>query len=192
MRQLIYTMFITNNRDSFHFWWHENFVKHQNVSKCYDQDCSNHCKRVLETAKHAYANKTKETITSQKLGSQDFRQIVNSVLKKGKSVIPPLFNSPEVLFSASDKAKLLKMFLRTLILMTQVSLYLFFHFLILNRLYDCNRLYGFSVSIPRCHKDVYVKSFFPCTARLVNSLPIECFPLTYDLSCFNCRSNRYF
>ena len=27
------------------------------------------------------------------------------------------------------------------------------------------------------------KSFFPHTARLWNSLPIECFPLTYDLNC---------
>ena len=33
---------------------------------------SNHCKRVLEAAKLAYATKTKESITSQKLGSQDF------------------------------------------------------------------------------------------------------------------------
>ena len=30
----------------------------------------------------------------------------NSVLKKGKSTILPLFNGPEVLSSASDKAKL--------------------------------------------------------------------------------------
>ena len=41
-----------------------------------------------------------------KLGSLDFWQIANSVLNKGKSVIPPLFNGPEVLSSASDKAKL--------------------------------------------------------------------------------------
>ena len=44
----------------------------------------------------------KEAITSQKLGSQDFWQIDNSVLKIGKSAIPPLFNSPEVLSSASS------------------------------------------------------------------------------------------
>ena len=67
---------------------------------------SNHCKRVLEVAKLAYANKTKESINSQKLGSRDFWQIANSVLNKGKSTIPPLFNGPEVLSSASDKAKL--------------------------------------------------------------------------------------
>ena len=45
-------------------------------------------------------------ITSQKLGTQDFWPIANSVLNKGKSAIPPEFNSSEVLSSASDKAKL--------------------------------------------------------------------------------------
>ena len=54
-----------------------------------------------------------------------------------------------------------------------------------------DRLHDFSVTIPRCYKDVYVNSFFPCTARLWNSLPIECFPLTYDLSGFKSRINRY-
>ena len=66
----------------------------------------NRCKRVLEVAKLAYANKRKESITSQKPGSRDFCQIANSVLNKGKSAIPPLFNGLEVLSSASDKAKL--------------------------------------------------------------------------------------
>ena len=47
-----------------------------------------------------------------------------------------------------------------------------------------DRLHDFSVTIPRCYKDVYVNSFFPRTAKLWNSLPIECFPLTYDLSGF--------
>ena len=36
------------------------------------RQASNSCKRVLEDAKLAYANKTKESITSQKLGSHDF------------------------------------------------------------------------------------------------------------------------
>ena len=54
-----------------------------------------------------------------------------------------------------------------------------------------DRLHDFSVTIPRCYKDVYVNSFFSCTARLWNSLPIECFPLTYDLSGFKSRINRY-
>ena len=56
--------------------------------------------------KITYANKIKEFITSQKLGSRDFWQITNSVLNKGKSAILPLFIGSEVLSSASDKAKL--------------------------------------------------------------------------------------
>ena len=73
----------------------------------------------------AYA--TKDSMTSQKRGSRDFWRIANSVLNKGKFAIPPLFNGPEVLSSASDKAKLFaeKTFLRTPILMTVVSLYVF-------------------------------------------------------------------
>ena len=75
-------------------------------SKVKFRQASNRCKRVLEAAKLAYANTTKESITLQKVGSQDFWQIAISVLNKGKSAIPPLFNSLKVLSSASDKAKL--------------------------------------------------------------------------------------
>ena len=67
---------------------------------------SNCCKKVLEAAKLAYANKIKESITSQKLASRDFWRIANSVLNKGKYAIPSLFNGLEVLSFASDKAKL--------------------------------------------------------------------------------------
>ena len=49
----------------------------------------------------------------------------------------------------------------------------------------------FSVTIPRCYKDVYVKSLFLLTARLRNLLPIKCFPLTYDLNGFKYRINRH-
>ena len=73
-------------------------VKFRQASNCY--------KRLLEAAKLAYANKTKQSITSQKLGSHDFLQVANSVPNKGKSAIPPLFNGLEVLSSASDKAKI--------------------------------------------------------------------------------------
>ena len=72
-------------------------------SKVKFRQVSNICKCVLEAAKLAYSNKTKESITYQKLGSHDFWRIANSVLNKGKSAIPPLFNSPKVLSSASDK-----------------------------------------------------------------------------------------
>ena len=47
-----------------------------------------------------------ESITFKKFGSRDFSQIASSILNKGKSAIPPLFNGLEVLSSASDKAKL--------------------------------------------------------------------------------------
>ena len=52
-------------------------------------------------------------------------------------------------------------------------------------------LHGFSVTIPRCYKDVYVNSFFPRTTTLWNSLPIECFPFTFDLNDFKSRINRH-
>ena len=54
-----------------------------------------------------------------------------------------------------------------------------------------NRLHDFSVTIPKCYKDAYINSFFPRTARLWNSLPIECFPLMYDLNGFQSRINRH-
>ena len=74
-------------------------------SKVKFRQASNRCRRVLEAAKLAYANKTKESITSQKLHSQDFWQIATSVLNKSKSAIPPLLNELEVLPSAYDEAK---------------------------------------------------------------------------------------
>ena len=54
-----------------------------------------------------------------------------------------------------------------------------------------DRLHDFSVTIPICYKAVYVNSFFPRTARLWNSLPIERFPLTYHLNGFKSRINRH-
>ena len=41
-------------------------------SKVKFRQASNRCKRVLEAAKLTYATKTKESITSQKLGSRNF------------------------------------------------------------------------------------------------------------------------
>ena len=60
------------------------------------RQASNRCKTVLEAAKLAYANKTKESIASQKLASRDFWRIANNVLNKSKSALPPLFNHPKV------------------------------------------------------------------------------------------------
>ena len=54
-----------------------------------------------------------------------------------------------------------------------------------------DRLHDFCVTIPRCYRDIYVNSFFLRTARLWNSLAIECFLLTYDLGVFKFRINRH-
>ena len=43
-------------------------------------------------------------------------------------------------------------------------------------------MHDLSVAIPRCNNDVYVNSFVPRIARLGNSLPAKCFPLTDDLN----------
>ena len=82
------------------------YRKNKSATKVNFRQASNRCKRVFEAFKLAYANKTKDSITYQNLGCHDFWRIANSVLSKGKSVIPPLFNGLEVLSSASDKAKL--------------------------------------------------------------------------------------
>ena len=85
---------------------------------------SNRCKRILKGTKLAYANKTKESITSQKLGPCEFWRIANSVLNKDKSALPPLVNIAEMLSSSllhlMKQNCLLKTFLRTLILITRI------------------------------------------------------------------------
>ena len=53
-----------------------------------------------------------------------------------------------------------------------------------------DRLHNFLSPFPDVTR-MYVSNFFPRTAKLWNSLPIECFPLTYDLSGFNSRINRH-
>ena len=55
-----------------------------------------------------------------------------------------------------------------------------------------DRLNDFSVTTPRCYRDVYVNSFFPRTAMLWNFLPIKCFPLNYDLNGFKSRITDIF
>ena len=106
--ELIYISLIENIRSSLiHLHGFRVYQKDKSSdSKVKFRQASNRCKRVLEAAKLSYANRTKEFITSQKLGSREFWRIANSVLSKGKSAVPSLFNGPEVLSSASDKAKL--------------------------------------------------------------------------------------
>ena len=58
-----------------------------------------------------------------------------------------------------------------------------------------DRLHDFSITIPRCYKEVYVNSFFPRTAKFWDSLPISLL-LTFDLNGFlngfKFRINRHF
>ena len=60
-------------------------------------------KGFLKLPNLVYANKTKESITLQILGSSGFQWIISSLLNQGKSAVLPLFNGPEVLSSASYK-----------------------------------------------------------------------------------------
>ena len=111
---------IVHRNHFFHFYQQNKFSE----SKLKFKQASNRCNRVLEPAKLAYATKTKESITSQKLGSQDFWP--NSVLKKGKSLC--LLYSMDrrcCLLHLIKQNHLLKTFPRTQILMTLLSLYLF-------------------------------------------------------------------
>ena len=39
MRELVNSMFISNNRPSIHLWGKKNLVKPQKVSKYYENDC---------------------------------------------------------------------------------------------------------------------------------------------------------
>ena len=54
-----------------------------------------------------------------------------------------------------------------------------------------DKLHDVSVTISRCYKDVYVNSFFSHAARHLNSLPIERFPLTYNLNGFQSTISRH-
>ena len=58
------------------------YQREKSDSKVKFRQASNRCERVPQEVKLAYANKTKESITSQKLGSRDFWRIANSVLNK--------------------------------------------------------------------------------------------------------------
>ena len=92
--------------------------------KVKSRQTSNCCKRVLQAAKLAYATKTKESITSQKLGSLDFWQIANSFFNKDKSAyLLYLTDWRFCLLHLVKQSYLLKTFLRTLILMALVSLF---------------------------------------------------------------------
>ena len=95
-------------------------------SKVKFRQASNHCKTVLEATKLAYANKKKSPLLPQNLALMTFGELLIVFLTR--------VNLLYLLYSVTRRCCLLhlikqncflKTFLRTLILMTQVSLYLF-------------------------------------------------------------------
>ena len=98
---------------------HRSYQQNKSESKVNFRQASNHCRRILEAAK-LYANKTKESITSQKLDSWNFWRITFRSYTY-KSAIPRRC----CLLHLIKQNCLLKTFLGTLNLMSQVSLYQF-------------------------------------------------------------------
>ena len=87
---------------------------------------SNSCKMVPRAAKLAYANKTKESITSQKLDSWDYGKLLIVFSTKVNLLYLPYSTAWKCcLLHFIQQNYLLNFFLRTLILINQISLYLF-------------------------------------------------------------------
>ena len=54
-----------------------------------------------------------------------------------------------------------------------------------------DRLHDFSVTILKYYKGLHFSCFFSRTARLWNCLPVESFPVTYDLNSWKSKINRH-
>ena len=96
-------------------------------SKIKFRQASNHCERVSEVARFAYANKTKGSITSQEIGSCNICRIANRLSTK-VNLLCYLYSTAWkfCLLYVIKQNFLLKTFMGTLILITQLSLNLFF------------------------------------------------------------------
>ena len=84
--EFLFIILISNESDKINHFLHLYKQNKFSEAKAKFRQTNNRCKRVLEAAKLSYANKTREFITSQKLGSCDFWRIAS------KSAIPPLLN----------------------------------------------------------------------------------------------------
>ena len=97
--------------------------KRINLLKAKLRQANNCCKRALEVTGFAYANQTKESITSKKLGSQHFWRIAKVFLIKVNLLYLSYSTTWRCcLLHLIKQNYLLTTFVRTLILMTQVSL----------------------------------------------------------------------
>ena len=90
------------------------------------RQASNRCKRVLKAAKHAYVNKIKGLLLPRNLAVMTFGDVL-IVFSTRVNLLNHLFSRAQrcCLLHLIKQNCLLKTFLRTLILMVQVSLYLF-------------------------------------------------------------------
>ena len=80
MRQLVYTLFISNNHPSFHLWWKENLVKHQKVSKYYETDC-----RVLSKIRASRARAVEEMVMRKLTKNYTYLKILVPYVKNETS-----------------------------------------------------------------------------------------------------------
>ena len=93
MRQLVYTMFNTNNHASFYLRWKEKLVKYQNVLKYYVHDCTNS----ITFSSVSYVNKRSSLIfVSNKFQKQPIADIFqNRCSQKSRNIHKkaPVFES---------------------------------------------------------------------------------------------------
>ena len=102
------------------------YQKDKSDSKVKFRQASNRCKRVLEAAKLAYSNKNKSLLLPRNLALVTFGELL--IVFSTKVNLLYLFYSMArrcYFLHLVKQNCLLKTFLRTLILLTQVSLYLF-------------------------------------------------------------------
>ena len=110
--------------------WNDFFRLHQqnktSKSKVKFRQASSRCKRFLEVTNRASVNKAKECVTSKKLGSRAFGELP-IVFSTNADLLYSLYSTARrcCFFHLIKQNCLLNTFLRTLILMIQVSLYLF-------------------------------------------------------------------
>ena len=195
----VHTMFITNNHASFHLWWKENLVKYQEVSKYFDHDCwfvlrSFFLVRLLFISINLPYGFAWNTVVMSGMLLSTAAWIIDKPRKRiCRTDVPSQAASLELLAHIENIVSL-SLFYRYYFGWCSselADLVPFPHSRGSSTRWSSNSLHDFSVTIPRCYRDVYVNSFFPCTARLWNFWPAECFPLVYDLTGFKSRASRH-
>ena len=116
---------IAHRNHHFH-QYHQNVTPENMKLFC---DSHNLCKSFLRDARFNYAKTTRRSVASQLIRSCDFWSICNSVLNRWKSIIPPIYNGPEVMTKLTS---LLQIFHAIQHLMMVPNSILIFHH-ILNR-----------------------------------------------------------